>query len=187
MSSHLMLEQVLPSPSESANQWLALLASIALVEAESFHEKHERFLALNGCGFMAHVYQKAIVQILEMASVPERHELCGVFRRVMNHGIDTHFGEMDLMDQTLRQGLADNARQWLSFLHSMSLAEKRSFHSVHLGFVTTYGCSFMAQVYHDTFECALRPGGLLAPDSILAAFQRALDEVLETSSWAQTA
>jgi hypothetical protein len=182
-----MLEQTLPSPAESANQWLALLASIALVEAESFHEKHERFLALNGCGFMAYVYQKAIVQILEIASVPERHELCGVFRRVMSQGIDAHFGEMDLMDHTLRLGLADNARQWLAFLHSMSLAEKRSFHSVHLGFVTTYGCDFMAQVYHDTFEYALQPGGLVAPDKILTAFQQSLDEVLETSSWAKTA
>lgn len=182
-----MLEQLLPAPAESSNQWLSLLTAIALIESESFHEKHERFMALYGCGFMANVYQKAIVQILEVVNLPERSELCGVFRRVMGQGIDAHFRGLDLIDQTLRYGLADNARQWLAFLHSMSLAEKTSFQSVHLGFLTTYGCDFMAQVYHDTFEYALRPGGMVAPDRIQAAFKQALAEALKTAPDAEAA
>lgn len=137
-----MFEQLLPSPADHARQWLALLASIATLEADSFHQKHERYLELHGCGFMAYVYQEAIVQILLNANIDERYELCGVFRRVMSQGIDVHFGQLDLTDQTLRLGLADNARQWLAFLHSMSLANKTSFQSVHLGFLTTYGCDF---------------------------------------------
>lgn len=176
-----MFEQVLPPPADHAQQWLALLASIATVESESFHQKHARYLALNGCGFMAFVYQKAIVEILLNANLDERYELCGVFRRVMNHSIDQHFGELDLTDQALRQGLADNARQWLAFLHSMSLADKTSFHSVHLGLLTTYGCDFMAQAYHETFEYALRPGGLVASDRILTAFDQALEQALKNN------
>jgi hypothetical protein len=176
-----MHEQVLPSPADHAQQWLALLASIAMVESESFHQKHEQYLALNGCGFMAFVYQKAIVEILLNANPDERYELCGIFRRIMSQGIDRHFGALDLMDHTLRQGLADNARQWLSFLHSMSLADKKSFHSVHLGFLGTYGCDFMTQVYYDTFEYALRPGVVVVPDRILSAFNQALEQALLTA------
>lgn len=174
-----MLLQIPPSPpADQAQQWLALLASIAMVEADSFQQKHEQYLALNGCGFMAFVYQKAIVEILLNANLDERYELCGVFRRIMSQGIDRHFGELDLMDRTLRQGLADNARQWLAFLHSMSLADKTSFHSVHLGFLNTYGCDFMTQVYYDTFEYALRPGGMVAPDRILNTFNQTLEQAL---------
>ncbi|GAA4035980.1 hypothetical protein GCM10022409_21070 [Hymenobacter glaciei] len=164
---------------------MALLASIATVEADSFYQKHERYLALHGCGFMAYVYQEAIVQILLDANLDERYELCGVFRRVMSQSIDAHFGQMELTDHTLRVGLADNARQWLAFLHSMSLADKTSFQSVHLGFLTSYGCNFMSQVYYDTFECALRPGGLVAPDRILAPFEQALGQGLKKAATAR--
>lgn len=174
-----MFEQLLTSPADQARQWLALLASIATIEADSFHHKHERYLALHGCGFMAYVYQEAIVQILLNANLDERYELCGIFRRVMSQGIDQHFGNLDLTDHALRQGLADNARQWLAFLHSMSLAEKTSFHRVHLSFLTTYGCDFMAEVYRETFEYALRPGSMVASDRILAAFEQALEQALE--------
>lgn len=176
-----MLEQLLPPSADHEQQWLSLLASIAMVEADSFHQKHERYLALHGCAFMAYVYREAIVQILLSANVEERYELCGVFRRVMNQGIDAHFGQLDLMDHSLRLGLADNARQWLAFLHSMSLAHKTSFQSVHLGFLTTYGCAFMSQVYHDTFEHALRPGGLVTSDRILSAFEQALNQGLRNA------
>lgn len=167
------------SSAESAIQWNSLLESISLLENASFHRSHERYLTQYGCEFMAHVYQHAIERVLEVATCEDRLELCSAFRRVMSQAIDTHFMGLESMDLALRLSLADNAKQWLAFLHSMALADKISFNNIHVGFLGTYGADFMARAYRATFEHVLQSVSLHEPGKIMAAFQQSLNQALE--------
>lgn len=179
------LKQLLSTSANYAKQSLEQPKPIGVDEAKYFYQKHEQFLALRGCRFLAYVYLKATMEVLEMASVAERYELCGIFRCVMSQSIAAHFGELHLANHSPRLGLANNARRWLAFLWSMAPAGKRAFQTVYFGFITTYGCDFMVQVYCIAFAYALRPGGMVAPDKIQAAFEQALEEALKATADAE--
>ncbi|GAA4032963.1 hypothetical protein GCM10022409_16580 [Hymenobacter glaciei] len=167
----------------NATQWLALHESVALVEAGSLRQLHERHLAQHGTEFMARVYQATIEQLLENAYDLQRLELCNVFRRVMSDAIDAHFTTLDLADFSLSLSLANNAKEWLTFMHCMSLAKKISFHKVHTGFLFTYGDDFMVQVYHQTFALTQHPGALSEPQASLSTLQQVLDQAVANTAY----
>jgi hypothetical protein len=177
------MHQLFQLSADNAKQWLALFDSVAVFETGALRQFHELNLTEHGSGFMARVYQAAIEQLLENACDLQRLELCNAFRRAMSHALDAHFTGLDLADSSFRLDLAENAKQWLAFMHCMSLAEKITFQQVHAGFLSTYGDEFMVPVYHRAFGLALHHGVLSEPLALLSTLQQVLDRALETSAY----
>ena len=171
-----------PITANNANQWLALFDSSASMKTGTVHQFHERHLAQHGAEFMAQVYRVGMERLLENACAMQRPELCNTFRRVMSNAIDAHFAALDLADASLCLSLADNAKEWLTFMHCMLLAEKISFEYICAGFLSTYSGEFMAQAYLKTFEHMLHDKAPGESFTLLSTLQQALSQACETTA-----
>ena len=78
------------------------------------------------------------------------------------------------MTQDLQRRLDENAQQWLALSHSISAAEQVAFDKIHDGFLSTYGCHFMAHVYRATFGQVLQNMTDAERNKLMAAFRESL-------------
>ena len=82
------------------------------------------------------------------------------------------------MNQDLQISLADNAKQWMALSISISVNEKAAFDRIHDDFLAKYGSNFMAHVYRDTFEHAMKNMPDAERNKLLVAFREAMDKAL---------
>jgi hypothetical protein len=83
-----------------------------------------------------------------------------------------------MMNEELRQSLADNAKDWLALSQTISTAEKVAFDKVHDGLFATYGSNFMSHVYRTALEQVLHNTPDAERTKLLTAVQHAIDEAV---------
>lgn len=175
--------QLLPTLAVYSKQELTLFDSSALFGSGNMKQFHARHIARYGAELMVRVYRASMEQLLENACAWQRLQLCNTFREVVNEAIDAHFAELDLADSALRLSLADNAKQWLAFVHCTSQANKTCSHQVYAAFLATYGDELLAQTYLKVFEQILQQRTSTESLDLLSTIEQVLDQALETNPY----